>query len=755
MTLRELATRLQGVRWSGDRAFTAYCPAHPNTDTQAFSVTLADDARLLVHCHTGCDFESIAGSLNLQKKDFFPPKPDKIRHSTAEKPITLGQLANIKKFDVAWLQDHGVDDFPDGRGIAIGYFLENDHQAPRIRLRTAAKAGKGSAWVGKGDLVPYGLWLFAEARARRFLVVVEGETDCWALWLHGWPALGLPGATNISCLKAEHLRGLDKIYVVQESDKAGAGFPSHVLRRCREVGFTGDIFALQMPSGAKDPCDLHIAGTFDQEFLWAVENAQPIELLAVPQVRRVDCNIAGSDLEVRTQATFEAITQANTGPDLFLNTTELMLLQGTAGVPADLLRLRQWLTAHINFQTFDRQGNLMPTLPNEPLLQNLQVYYPSPLPHLTRIVRRPVLTADGRMLLKSGYDRTSGLVYLPSRALEGLEPSVDVQRALDLIADLFVDFYFETPSDRAHFYAFLLQPMFREMMPGPTPIYRFEAPVPGTGKGRLFEVGSMLLGGHTFTTPRENEEEWGKSLITHLRVNPEILLLDNCHNLSSSNLAAAVTAWPTWTARWLSTLDQITVSVRTMWAATINNPQLNEEIYRRSVRIRITPGGIENPYLRTNFRHDPILNYALSNLRELVGALVTIAMFGQRTMRPFTARRLGSFENWARVMGGVLEAIGVEGFIAPIEGDMAKSQEERAWQGFIDIWHQRFADQWMQCRDLFVAAQDSEIDLGNGSERSQQTCLGKKLALYRGRTLGDFILEAKHLNGKTRYRLKG
>ena len=29
-----------------------------------------------------------------------------------------------------------------------------------------------------------------------YVVLVEGESDCHALWLHDLPALGLPGATN-------------------------------------------------------------------------------------------------------------------------------------------------------------------------------------------------------------------------------------------------------------------------------------------------------------------------------------------------------------------------------------------------------------------------------------------------------------------------------------------------------------------------------------------------------------------------------
>lgn len=754
-----LTRSLRNIRWSGERQFTACCPAHRDQEP-SLSVSIDESGKVLVKCFAGCEFSSVVRATNLTEQDFFPPNPEKYKGKHRSRLITLAELAKAKHFDIEFLNSIGVYDYPRAAGgVLIAYADESGELTQRQRWRTAVRAKDGCEWTGpKGvPLVPYGLWKLDEARERKLAVIVEGETDCWALWAHGWPALGLPGAANISCLAAAHLRGLDRLYVMQEPDPAGASFSAKVAARAKELRFGGEILTLRMPAGAKDPCDLHIAGTFDQEFQWAIENAAQLGVSGAKPLRE-DCNIAGSDLELRTQATFAAVEKINgvsgASPELFSNCTELMLLQEGRATPVNLARMRQWLTAHLNFQSYDRRGNLSPVTPADVLVQNVMVYKPSPLPHLTRVVRRPVFADDGRLIIKPGYDEPSGLVYAPTARLADVKPGDDVQAALALLADLIYDFNFETPADRAHFYAFLFQPIFRELIDGPTPIYRFEAPTSGTGKGLLFNLGATIYGGHVFTTPHGNEEEWAKSLLTHLRTNPEMLLIDNCSNLDSDQLAAATTAWPLWNARLLGTLDSFSVPVRCLWAVTINNPQLKEDVYRRTVRIRIVPGlGVENPSTRTNFRHRPLLAYLQANLPAFVSAVLTLAVFAKESMRPFTIRTMGSYDSWANVMGGVLEALNILGFLEVANDTLARNRDDIAWNEFIALWHEKLGDTWVRSSDLLKIAQEAEIDLGNGNDRSQQSTLGKRLAARRGKIFKGLLLDARDSDNRLQYRV--
>src|SRR5690242_21608234 len=57
-----------------------------------------------------------------------------------------------------------------------------------------------------------------EARRMGFLVLVEGESDCWTLWYHDFPALGVPGSEMTNKLKEEYLTDIHRLYVIREPE---------------------------------------------------------------------------------------------------------------------------------------------------------------------------------------------------------------------------------------------------------------------------------------------------------------------------------------------------------------------------------------------------------------------------------------------------------------------------------------------------------------------------------------------------------
>jgi hypothetical protein len=110
------------------------------------------------------------------------------------------------------------------------------------------------------------------ARQLKQLTLVEGETDCWALWFRAKPALGIPGASNCKTIQAEHLVGISTVYLVREPGQSGDTFISGATGRLRELRFTGAVFQIQMPDGVKDPADLHCQFSFPDEFQDAWSN---------------------------------------------------------------------------------------------------------------------------------------------------------------------------------------------------------------------------------------------------------------------------------------------------------------------------------------------------------------------------------------------------------------------------------------------------------------------------------------------------
>ena len=51
----------------------------------------------------------------------------------------------------------------------------------------------------------YGVARLSAARAAGWVLIVEGESDCWTGWHYGLPVVGVPGKTNWKSHMAEKL----------------------------------------------------------------------------------------------------------------------------------------------------------------------------------------------------------------------------------------------------------------------------------------------------------------------------------------------------------------------------------------------------------------------------------------------------------------------------------------------------------------------------------------------------------------------
>jgi len=76
MSADALLAKLDGVLGKGPR-WRAICPAHPSKrQTRSLSVYEPDPGRVLIHCHAGCDVESIVAAVGMDLSDLFPTRED-------------------------------------------------------------------------------------------------------------------------------------------------------------------------------------------------------------------------------------------------------------------------------------------------------------------------------------------------------------------------------------------------------------------------------------------------------------------------------------------------------------------------------------------------------------------------------------------------------------------------------------------------------------------------------------------------------
>lgn len=182
-----------------------------------------------------------------------------IRDLISPTRVTVDDLANHVGLSATFLRSLGVRE--RGGIIEIPY-RDMLGRVVSVRYRFAltkrdAPQGHRFGWRSGSRDIPYGLDRLITARRAGYLIIVEGESDCWTLWHAGFPALGLPGLGKEHLLQADMLHRIMRLYVVEERDMAGAMFAWDVTRHLQKICPSAQVSTLRPPSPAKDINELY------------------------------------------------------------------------------------------------------------------------------------------------------------------------------------------------------------------------------------------------------------------------------------------------------------------------------------------------------------------------------------------------------------------------------------------------------------------------------------------------------------------
>ncbi len=406
-------------------------------------------------------------------------------------------------------------------------------------------------------------------------------------------------------------------------------------------------------------------------------------------------------------------------------------------------RLRHMLARLAVWVRENAKGEVVSAPPPVAVVKSVLATPDPGLPVLMGIVNTPVFGRNGKLLTSPGYHPDARLLYQPAPGFtvpaipERPTPQQVADARVLICEDLLGDFPFVSPSEMAHAVALLLLGFVRSMIDGPTPLHLIEKPTPGTGATLMVDsIATILTGsGASVMTEGRDDEEWRKRVTAKLRQVPSILLIDNLRSkLDSSAVAAALTA-PFWEDRILGASEMARLPIRCVWIATGNNPEFSNEMARRLVRIRLD-AHVERPWQRGSFRHPDLMTWVRANRAKLVAACLTLCQAWIAAGRPRGQKSIGSYENWAGVIGGILEMAGIDGFLGNLDEMMAAADAEgSAWTAFVTGWWYRYGTADVKAGDLHPIAITSEppLSLGSGSDQSQRTRLGKALARMRDR----------------------
>lgn len=489
---------------------------------------------------------------------------------------------------------------------------------------------------------------------------------------------------------------------------------------------------------------------------WLVANGMDPSGLA-EFVREPEVNIKVNDvpLPVITRQAIAALRESNDPKRLF--TRDDLLVEARASGLTEVVkdRLTFLLGEAGNWYVTTKEGR-KPKPPPPHVVANVlaagQELWNFDL--LDRIVTTPVFAEDGTLRTEPGYHESSRSYYLPPEGLEipsvSAEPTAkEVKKAKARIDDLLSDFPFVDAADRAHAWALVLQPFARELIWGSTPLFSVQAPKQGTGKTLLVQSALAPSAGDVDSLAEPHgDDEMEKRLTARLREAAPVVFFDNVDRVMAyPSLASALTK-PTWSGRVLGKSATVTMPINCTFVFTANNPRFSDDLRRRVVPIRLDTG-IEDPSKRKGFRHS-LPGWALKNRGDLVWAACTLISSWVAAGRPrpeSDTATLGSYGPWRRVLGGLLQHIGVPGFLGNLESKaLDKSPEAEAFELIAHhaVEHYGEGEAWF-AGDLATHLHmvDVELSLGRRYRDSDELAglLGTFLAQRKGQIVAGYRLE--------------
>ena len=729
---------IRSTKPSGDGHLVGLCPFHED-HSPSFGFSTKDGTwKCFAGCGSGDVFEFL---MRRDEKDF------------RDVLLDLGD-------------QHGVPR-PGGDTSAATTYNYRDEDG-KLLYQVLRSPGKGfwvrrpngsSGWVNSIKGVRRVLYRLPELLARpdETVFVVEGEKDVDRLHAVGLLATtNSGGAGKWKTSYSECLRGRD-VVILPDNDAPGRDHAARIAKSLQGIAESIRIVELPDLPEKGDVSNWFDAGhTVDelQALVAEIEAWIPAEDDSTSPLRPA-IKVNARQMHEICDETWKILLAQNDPPTLFVSSGRLSrIIAGDSGPVIQLLDESAAYGVLVYAADWVRisGGNVTHAKPLKDVARHILSSPHIDLPKLQAVVCTPVFGQNKKLIATAGYHGQEQLwLHLPADAIPACVPvpptEAQVEAALALLReDLLVDFPFTEDSDEAHALAAVILPFVRYIIEGPTPIHLIEAPVPGSGKSLLAELICILFlgeaGGSTTLTKQEDENR--KKLTAMLSQGGAIISIDNIQGgLESAQIASAITATK-WKDRILGKTQMVEFPNRALWLVSANNPKLSLEIARRCVRIRLDPVE-ERPWERTSFKHDPIRQWVQEHRSELVTAVLTLVQSWVDAGCPIGKNKLGSFESWAAVVGGILSHVGVHGFLDDADEFYAEADtESKEWEAFVLAWYEKFSSAPVGVKDLHALAIDSDLipfaTVGK-SEQAQKAKLGKSMNMIRGRRFGDLKVE--------------
>jgi len=279
-------------------------------------------------------------------------------------------------------------------------------------------------------------------------------------------------------------------------------------------------------------------------------------------------------------------------------------------------------------------------------------------------VRLPVIRENGALeLLPEGYDKETGVYTVPG-SLE-YATDWDVAQGKAWLRKWFGAMPFADERSEAVLVAALLV-LFVRHLPGGSalrPGFLFEANMAGSGKSVCGKAACSIVLGFAPVGKRKAREEMDKEIEAHLRSKSPVIFLDNLYGtLKSATLDQLITSKVV-TFRAMGGQSIVVLRNDAPVIVTGNDLEKNEDAFRRYLQCLLFETGDPNQRKVEHLLDDDVLS-SDEWRREALAALWSFVKCWDAKGRPAGETTLGSFEQFSRLMGGIVTACG---FADPLE----------------------------------------------------------------------------------------
>lgn len=194
---------------------------------------------------------------------------------------TVEIYAAEKCFNSEWLKSEvGITNGNDrsGKFIKIPY---KDRAGNTVATRKRYNPAKKPyfKWSQGSRLCLYGLWKLQ--KTKKYIILVEGESDTQSMWMMDFNTCGVPGASNFKPEWCTELQGIQRIYLHIEPDQGGQTFLEQMAKKLYNGGYTGDVYTFNLNDyDVKDPSALYIKYGTDAEAMvkQAISKAEKLDI---------------------------------------------------------------------------------------------------------------------------------------------------------------------------------------------------------------------------------------------------------------------------------------------------------------------------------------------------------------------------------------------------------------------------------------------------------------------------------------------